>query len=53
MFSEQKGKTMTRQKAIRHLEAARLMLLGKDGQPITDLYDALTMAIEELERSET
>lgn len=27
-------------------------LLGKDGQPISDLYDALTVAIEALERSE-
>ena len=43
---------MTKQEAIRHLEAARLMLLGKDGQPISDLYDALTIAIEALERSE-
>ena len=41
---------MTRQEAIRHLEAARLMLLSKDGQPISDLYDALTIAIEALER---
>lgn len=45
-------KNMTKQEAIRHLEAARLMLLGKDGQPISDLYDALTVAIEALERSE-
>ena len=47
---------MTNQEAIRHLEAARLILLGKDGQPISalsDLYDALTIAIEALERSET
>lgn len=43
---------MTNQEAIRHLQAARLMLLGKGGQPISDLYDALTIAIEELERSE-
>lgn len=43
---------MTDKEAIRHLEAARLMLLGKDGQPISDLYDALTIAIESLERSE-
>jgi hypothetical protein len=28
------------------------MLLGKDGKPISDLYDALTIAIEALERSE-
>lgn len=44
---------MTNQEAIRHLQAARLMLLGKDGQPILDLYDALSIAIESLERSET
>jgi len=43
---------MTNQEAIRHLKAARLMLLGKDGQPISDLYDALSIAIEALERSE-
>jgi len=43
---------MTNQEAIRHIEAARLMLLGKDGQPISDLYDALSIAIEALERSE-
>ena len=43
---------MTNQEAIRHIEAARLMLLGKDGQPISDLYDALSSAIEALERSE-
>ena len=43
---------MTNQEAIRHLQAARLMMLGKDGQPISDLYDALTIAIEVLERSE-
>ena len=44
---------MTNQETIRHLQAARLMMLGKDGQPISDLYDALTIAIEALERSET
>ena len=43
---------MSRQEAIRHLEAARLMLLAPNGQPISDLYDALTIAIEALERSE-
>ena len=43
---------MTKQEAIRHLEAARLMLLRPDGQPISDLYDALTIAIEALERGE-
>lgn len=41
---------MTRQEAILHLEAARLMLLAPNGQPISDLYDALTIAIEALER---
>lgn len=44
---------MTNKEAIRHLQAARLMLLRPDGQPISDLYDALTVAIEALERSET
>ncbi len=44
---------MTKQEAMRLLEAARLMLLGKDGHPISDLYDALSIAIEALERSET
>lgn len=41
---------MTRQEAILHLKAARLMLLAPNGQPISDLYDALTIAIEALER---
>lgn len=41
---------MTKQEAIRHLQAARLMLIGKDRQPISDLYDALTVAIEALEQ---
>ena len=40
---------MNKEEAIRHLEAARLMLLGKDNQPISDLYDALSEAIEALE----
>lgn len=43
---------MTKQEAIRHLQAARLMLLGKDGQPISDLYDALSIAIDTIELSE-
>lgn len=39
---------MTREEAIRHLEAAKLMLLGNDNQPISDLYYALDMSIEAL-----
>lgn len=42
---------MSRQEAIRHLEAARLLLLGQDRQPISDLHDALTVAIEALEQT--
>ena len=41
---------MTKKEAIRHIEAARLMLLGKDNQPVSDLYYALIMAIEALEK---
>lgn len=43
---------MTNKEAIRHLQAARLMLLRPDRQPISDLYDALSIAIEALEKSE-
>lgn len=38
--------------AILHLQAARLMLLGRDNQPISDLYYALEMAISALEKQE-
>lgn len=41
---------MTKQEAIRHLQAVRMTLIGKDGQPISDLYDALSIAIEALEQ---
>ena len=43
---------MTKTEAIRKLQAARLMLIRPDGKPISDLYDALTIAIEELENGE-
>lgn len=40
---------MKNDEAKRHLEAARLMLLRPDGQPVSELYDALTVAIEALD----
>ena len=40
---------MTREEAIRLIQAARMMLLGKDNQPVSDLYKALDMAIAALE----
>lgn len=43
---------MTRTEAIRLLQATRLMLLGKDNQPISDLYYALEMAINSLKIDE-
>lgn len=39
---------MNREEAIKHLKAARLMLLGPDNQPINDLYVALSEGIEAL-----
>ena len=39
---------MTREEAIRLLQATRMMLLGKDNQPVSDLYEALEMAISAL-----
>ena len=44
---------MNPEESLRHLNAAQLMLLGKDNQPISDLYYALQAgidAIEELEK---
>ena len=41
---------MTKEEAIKLLQATRMMLLGKDNQPISDLYDALEMAISALEQ---
>lgn len=43
---------MTKEEALRHIKAAKLMLLGKDNQPVSDLYYALDMAIEALERDD-
>jgi hypothetical protein len=43
---------MTKEEALRHIEAAKLMLLGKDNQPVSDLYYALDIAIEALERDD-
>lgn len=37
--------------AIRHIKAAQLMLLGKDNQPISDLYYALQIALDLMEKS--
>ena len=39
---------MTREEAIRLLQATRMMLLGEDNQPVSDLYEALDMAIQAL-----
>ena len=41
---------MTKEESIRHLHAAQLMLLGKDNQPVSDLYYALELAISALEQ---
>ena len=38
--------------AIKHLEIAQLMLLGKDNQPISDLYYALQVAIDALKEKQ-
>ena len=43
---------MTREEAIKLLQAARMMLLGEDNQPVSDLYDALDMAISALEQQQ-
>ena len=43
---------MKREESIRHLKAASLMLLGKDNQPVSDLYYAMLDAIEALEEQE-
>lgn len=43
---------MINEEAIRHLQAARLMLLGKDNQPISDLYYAIDAGIEALEQTQ-
>lgn len=43
---------MTREEAIKLLQATRLMLMDGANQPISDLYYALDMAIEALEQTE-
>ena len=43
---------MTRDEAVKMLQATRLMLLDGANQPISDLYYALGMAIEALEQTE-
>ena len=43
---------MTRDEAVKLLQATRLMLMDGANQPISDLYYALDMAIEALEQTE-
>lgn len=43
---------MTREEAVKLLQAMRLMLMDGANQPISDLYYALDMAIEALEQTE-
>ena len=43
---------MINEEAIKHLQAARLMLLGKDNQPISDLYYAIDAGIEAHEQTQ-
>lgn len=43
---------MTREEAVKLLQATRLMLMDGANQPISDLYYALDMAIEGLEQTE-
>lgn len=40
---------MTNEEAKIHLQSAKLMLLGADGQPVSDLYYAVEKGIEALE----
>lgn len=40
---------MKPEESLRHLKAAQLMLLGKDNQPISDLYYALQDGVDALE----
>ena len=41
---------MDKDEALRLIKAAQLMLLGKDNQPISDLYYALQTAIDSIEQ---
>ena len=43
---------MTREEAIKLLQATKLMLMDGANQPISDLYYAFDMAIEALEQTE-
>ena len=43
---------MTNQEAKIHLQSAKLMLLGADGQPVSDLYYAVEKGIEALEQGD-
>ena len=43
---------MTREEAVKLLQATRLMLMDGANQPISDLYYALVMAIEALEQTD-
>ena len=43
---------MTREEAVKMLQATRLMLMDGANQPVSDLYYALDMAIEALEQTE-
>lgn len=40
---------MKPEESLRHLKAAQLMLLGKDNQPILDLYYALQDGVDAIE----
>lgn len=40
---------MKPEESLRHLKAAQLMLLGKDNQPISDLYYALQDGVDAIE----
>ena len=44
---------MTREEAVKMLQATRAMLVDGANQPISDLYYALDMAIEALDEADT
>ena len=44
---------MTREEAVKMLQATRLMLMDGANQPISDLFYALDMAIEALNEADT
>lgn len=41
---------MEKTEAIKHLQAAKLMLMGKDNQPVSDLYYAIDEAVDALDK---